>query len=59
MRQSNGEKQKFEFIQIKSCVWENLRILQMQFEDGKVKWKNFDTLVPPENYLELMENRLS
>ena len=31
----------------------------MQIEDGKVKWKNFNKLILTENYLELMENRLS
>ena len=35
------------------------RILQMQLEDGKVKWKTFNKLILTENYMELMENRLS
>ena len=31
----------------------------MHIEDEKVKWKNFNKLIFTEDYLELMENRLS
>ena len=59
IRQSSGQRQKYEFIQIQSHAWENWRILQTEIEDGKVKLKNYNKLILTKNYLELMENRLS
>ena len=53
------KRQKYEFIQIQSYAWEKWWILQMHIEDEKVKWKNFNKLILTENYVELMENRLS
>ena len=58
LKRSSGQRQKYESIQICFYVWEKWRILQMQIEDGKVKWDNCNKLNLTENYLELMENRL-
>ena len=43
-------KAKYEFIQIQLYAWEKCQILQMQLEDGTVKWKNFNKLILTENY---------
>ena len=37
----------------------NCQIIQKRIEDGKIKLKNFDSPILTENYMELMENRLS
>ena len=59
IRWLRGRKQECVFTQVPSYAWGKCQIIQKRIEDGKVKLKNFDSPILTENYLELMENRLS
>ena len=42
-----------------SCLGKKVRSFRSESKMGKIKLKNFDSPILTENYLELMENRLS
>ena len=53
------ESNKYASPQIPSHVWGKCQIIQKLIKVGKLNSKNFDSPILAENYLELMENRLS
>ena len=58
-KQSSGRKQKYTCTQIPSCAWGWCKSIQKRTKDGMINLKNFNNPILTENYLELMEKRLS
>ena len=58
-KQSSRRKQNFTSTQIPSCAWGWCKSIKKRTKDGMINLKNFNNPILTENYLELMENRLS